>query len=157
VIGIHRGDNEGPLNKDGRRRLRSRSPLTSKAFLGAGAALAGSGGLVMTGPDAGSAAAWLQPYAPAAATLSASFLGGYLIGWGAKRTLRVTAIVAAVAIAVIGLLAKFGVDAGGAEAWIQSSVGWVGEQLDDAQQYLTALLPSAASAGTGGVLGFRRT
>jgi hypothetical protein len=75
--------------------------------------------------------------------------------------LRITAVVAATAIAVIGLLAKFGVgvgvDAAAAEAWIQSSVGWVGEHLDDAQQYLTALLPSAASAGTGGVLGFRRT
>lgn len=45
----------------------------------------------------------------------------------------------------------------GAEAWIQSSVGWVEEHLDETQQYLTALLPSAASAGTGGVLGFRRT
>ncbi len=156
MIGKNRGS-DGPLNRDGRGRLRTRSPLTSKAFLGAGGVLAGSGGLVMAGPDAGSALAWLQPYAPAAATLSASFLGGYLIGWGAKRTLKITAIVAAVAIAVIGLLAKFGVDAGGAEAWIQSSVGWVGEHLDDAQKHLTALLPSAASAGTGGALGFRRT
>lgn len=108
-------------------------------------------------PGAGSALSWLQQYAPAVATLAASFLGGYLTGWGAKRTLKITAIVAAVAIAVIGLLDKFGVDASGAEAWIQSSVGWVGEQLDDAQQYLIALLPSAASAGTGGVLKFRRT
>jgi uncharacterized membrane protein (Fun14 family) len=157
MIGRNRGEHDGPLHGDGRKRLRARSPLTSKAFLGAGTALAGSGGLALGTPEAGSLLAWLQPYAPAVATLAASFVGGYLIGWGAKRTLRITAIVAAIAIAVIGLLAKFGVDGGAAEAWIQSSVGWVGEHLDDAQQYLTALLPSAASAGTGGVLGFRRT
>jgi hypothetical protein len=71
--------------------------------------------------------------------------------------LRVTAIVAAVAIGLIGLLAKFGIDASAIESWINASVGWVGENLDDAQRYLTTLLPSATAAGAGGVLGFRRT
>jgi uncharacterized membrane protein (Fun14 family) len=134
-----------------------RSPFTSKSVLGAGAALLGSGGLLLATPDQGSAASWLQQYAPATTTLAASFLGGYFIGWGAKRTLRVTAIVAGVALGLIGLLAKFGIDASAVESWISASVGWVGENLDDAQRYLTALLPSATAAGTGGVLGFRRT
>ena len=107
--------------------------------------------------DQGSTASWFQQYAPATTTLAASFLGGYFIGWGAKRTLRITAIVAAVAIGLIGLLAKFGIDASAVESWISSSVGWMGQNLDEAQQYLTALLPSATAAGTGGVLGFRRT
>jgi uncharacterized membrane protein (Fun14 family) len=138
-------------------RRRPRSPFTSKSVLGAGAALLGSGGLLLATPDQGSAASWFQQYAPAITTLAASYLGGYFIGWGTRRTLRVTAIVAAVAIGLIGLLAKFGIDVSAVQSWINASVGWMGQNLDEAQQYLTALLPSAAVAGTGGVLGFRRT
>jgi uncharacterized membrane protein (Fun14 family) len=134
-----------------------RSPFTSKAVLGATAALFGSGGLWLGTPEQGSAASWLQQYAPATMTLAASFLAGYFIGWGAKRTWRVTTVVAAIAIGLIGLLAKFGIDISGVESWINSSVGWVGENLDDAQRYVTALLPSATVAGAGGVLGFRRS
>jgi uncharacterized membrane protein (Fun14 family) len=147
----------GLLERTGAERRPPRSPFTSKSVLGAGATLLGSGGLWLANPEQGTAAAWVQQYAPAATTLAASFLGGYFIGWGAKRTLRVTAIVAAVAIGLIGLLAKFGIDASAVESWITASVGWMGENLDDAQRYLTTLLPSATAAGTGGVLGFRRT
>jgi uncharacterized membrane protein (Fun14 family) len=99
----------------------------------------------------------MQPYAPAAMTLAGSFFGGYFIGWGVKRSLRVTTVVAAVAIGLVGLPVKFGVDASAVESWVHASVGWVGDNLDEAQHYLTALLPSAAAAGTGGVVGFRRT
>jgi uncharacterized membrane protein (Fun14 family) len=135
----------------------SRSPFTSKSVLGAGAALIGSGGLLLATPDPGSTASWFQQFAPATTTLAASFLGGYFVGWGAKRTLRVTAIVAAVAIGLIGLLSKFGMDVSAVQSWIGASVDWVGQNLDETQRYLTALLPSATAAGTGGVLGFRRT
>jgi hypothetical protein len=51
-----------------------RSPFTSKSVLGAGAALLGSGGLLLATPDPGSTASWLQQYAPATTTLAASFL-----------------------------------------------------------------------------------
>ena len=134
-----------------------RSPFTSKSMLVAGATLLGSGGLLLATPDQGSAASWFQQYAPAIMTLAASFLGGYFLGWGAKRTLRVTTIVAAVAIGLIGLLAKFGIDASAVESWINATAGWMGQNLDEAQRYLTTLLPSATAAGTGVVLGFRRT
>ena len=134
-----------------------RSPFTSKSVLGAGAALLGSGGLLLATPDPGSAASWLQQFTPATTTLAASFLGGYFIGWGAKRTLKVTAIVAAVAIGLIGLMTKFGLDVSVVQSWISASVGWMGQNLDEAQRYLTTLLPSATAAGTGGVLGFRRS
>ena len=147
----------GILESERPARRQPRSPFTSKSVLGAGAALLGSGGLWMANPEQGSAASWLQQFAPATTTLAASFLGGYFVGWGAKRTLRVTAVVAAVALALVGLLAKFGIDASAVESWINASVGWVGENLDDAQRYLTAFLPSATAAGAGGVLGFRRT
>jgi len=157
-MGLGVGNRETEILERGRSERRpARSPFTSKSVLGAGAALLGSGSLLLATPDQGTAASWLQQYAPATTTLAASFLGGYFIGWGAKRTLRVTVIVAAVAIGLVGLLAKFGVDASAVESWINASVGWVGENLDEAQRYLTTLLPSATAAGTGGVLGFRRT
>jgi uncharacterized membrane protein (Fun14 family) len=147
----------GLLERKAADRHPPRSPFTSKSVLGAGAALLGSGGLWLANPEQGSAASWLQQYAPATTTLAASFLGGYFIGWGAKRTLRVTAVVAAVVLGFVGLLAKFGIDASAMESWINASVGWVGDNLDEAQRYLTAFLPSATAAGAGGVLGFRRT
>ena len=135
----------------------ARSPFTSKSVLGGGAALVGSVVLWLANPEQGSTASSLQPYAPATGTLAASFLGGYFIGWGVRRALRVTAIVAAVAIGLVGLLAKFGIDASMFESWINAGVGWVGNNLDETQRYLTALLPSVTAAGTGGVLGFRRS
>ena len=156
ALGVGRRET-GILEGERPERRQPRSPFTSKSVLGAGAALLGSGGLWMADPEQGSAASRLQQYAPAATTLAASFLGGYFIGWGAKRTLRITAIVAAVALGLIGLLAKFGIDASVVESWINASVGWLGDNLDVAQRYLTAFLPSATAAGVGGVLGFRRS
>jgi uncharacterized membrane protein (Fun14 family) len=147
----------GLAQRKGVERRAPRSPFTSKSVVGAVAALVGSGGLWLANLEQDSAASWLQQYAPATMTLAGSFLGGYFIGWGAKRTWRVTAVVAAVAVGLIGLLAKFGIDAAVVESWVNASVGWVGQNVDEAQRYLTALLPSATAAGAGGVLGFRRT
>jgi uncharacterized membrane protein (Fun14 family) len=130
--------------------------LTSKSFLLAGAALMGSGSLWLSTPEQGSTAAWLATYAPAAMTLAGSYLGGFLIGWGARRALRTTAIIAGAAILLIGLLTKFGLDGSAIEQWLHASVGWVSEHLDSAQRYLASLLPSATAAGAGSVMGYRR-
>jgi uncharacterized membrane protein (Fun14 family) len=140
--------------KDAARRVPS--PLTSKSFLLAGAALIGAGGLWFSTPEKGSTASWLSTYAPATMTLAGSYLGGFLIGWGARRALRTTAIVAGVAILLLGLLTKFGLGGSAIEPWIQASVGWVSEHLDMAQRYLASLLPSATAAGAGSVMGYRR-
>jgi uncharacterized membrane protein (Fun14 family) len=132
------------------------APLTSKTFLGSAAAFLGSGGFMLTSQDAGSTGAWLQQFAPAATTLAGSLLGGFLIGWAAKRALRTTIIVAVVVLGVVGLLANVGLDVSAVDAWVNTSVGWLGDHMDSAQQTVTALLPSAGAAGTGAVLGFRR-
>jgi len=132
------------------------SPLTSKSFLLVGTAFLGAGWLWFSTPATGSTAAWLSTYAPATMTLAGSYLGGFLIGWGARRALRMTAIVAGVAILLLGLLTKFGLDGSAIESWLQASVGWVGEHLDMAQRYIASLLPSATAAGTGSVMGYRR-
>ena len=133
-----------------------RSPFTAKSFLLAAAAFLGAGGLWLAAPEKGSITSWVQPYAPAVVTLAGSFLGGFLVGWGARRALTVTALVAGVAMALLGLAAYFGMDGAAAEQWVNSSVSWMSANLDGAQRYLVALLPSAAAAGTGTFLGFRR-
>jgi uncharacterized membrane protein (Fun14 family) len=89
-------------------------------------------------------------------TLTGSYLGAFLIGWGARRALRTTAIIAAVALLLIGLLTKFGLDGSAIEQWIHASVGWISEQLDMTQHYLASLLPSATAASAGSVMGYRR-
>ena len=114
--------------KDAARRVPS--PLTSKSFLLAGAALMGAGGLLLSTPEKGSTATWLSTYAPATITLAGSYLGGFLIGWGARRALRATAMIAGVAILLIGLLTKVGLDGTAIEPWLHASVGWISEHLD---------------------------
>ncbi|MEA3411165.1 MAG: hypothetical protein U9R74_06460 [Pseudomonadota bacterium] len=152
---IRRDGNDEPGQvKEAARRVPS--PLTSKSFLAAGAALFGAGGVWLTSPEEGSAASLLSPYAPAIMTLAGSFLGGFLIGWGARRALRTTAIIGGVVLVLFFLLAKIGVDGSAIEQWVHTSLDWLGENLDAAQKYLTALLPSAAAAGTGTFLGYRR-
>ena len=140
--------------KDAARRVPS--PLTSKSFLLTGVAFMGAGGLWLSTPEKGSTAAWLSTYAPASMTLAGSYLGGFLIGWGARRALRTTAIIAGAAILLIGLLTKLGLHGSGIESWLHASVGWVSEHLDTAQRYLVSLLPSATAAGAGSVMGYRR-
>ena len=85
-----------------------------------------------------------------------SFFGGLLIGVGAKRAMRTTAIVAGIAIAVLALLGKFGIDSGALDEWIRSSSSWVGDHVEGAGRYLAAFLPAAGAALAGGVVGFRR-
>jgi uncharacterized membrane protein (Fun14 family) len=101
-------------------------------------------------------AAWLHGQAPAVMRVAASYLAGFFIGWGARRTLRWTSIAAAAALAVASLYAFMGEDAAWLASWIDSGSAWVGENLSGAERYLVSLLPSATAATTGGVLGFRR-
>ena len=155
ALNFRRRTQDGPVQlRDAARRVPS--PLTSKSFLLAGTAFIGAGGLWLSTPESGSTAARLAPYAPAAITLAGSYMGGFLIGWGARRALRTTAIIAGVAILLIGLLTRFGLDGSAIEQWLHASVDWVSEHLDAAQRYLVSLLPSATAAGAGSVIDYRR-
>jgi uncharacterized membrane protein (Fun14 family) len=100
--------------------------------------------------------AWLKPTAPATMSVTGSYLAGYFVGWGARRTIKLTSIIAGIAIALFGLLASWGLSTSGAESWVSSALGWAGEGVKGAGRYLVSLLPSATAAGVGGVLGFRR-
>jgi uncharacterized membrane protein (Fun14 family) len=133
-----------------------RSPFTAKSVLSAIGLFIASAIAWLSDPAKGSVLSVLQPHAPAIMSAAGSYLGGYFIGWGARRTLKLTSIIAGIALAVIGLLAFWGWGGSGAEAWVNSSVTWVGESIRGAGRYLAAGLPSAAAAAVGGVLGFRR-
>ncbi|HBX42367.1 MAG TPA: hypothetical protein DEH27_00465 [Deltaproteobacteria bacterium] len=132
------------------------SPFTSKSMLLAGALFLGSLGYWIAGPDKGATASWLSPAARATMALTGSYLGGYFIGWSARRAMKLTSLVAGIALAVIGLFVTWGLDGSTAESVVNSSTAWVGKNVEGAGRYLVALLPSATAAGVGGVLGFRR-
>jgi uncharacterized membrane protein (Fun14 family) len=89
-------------------------------------------------------------------TISGSYLAGFFIGWGARRTIRLTSIITGIALAVIGLFVSWGWDGTAVQSWVNSANAWVGESIEGVGRYLVSMLPSATAAGAGGVLGFRR-
>ncbi len=120
------------------------------------AILLSAGSLWLAEPDQGSVLAALRPYAPAATSLAGSFLAGLIIGRTARRKLKHVLIAGGVIVIAVSLLTKFGVIGPAADQWVQSSVGWMSNQLEGMQGYIAALLPSATAAGSGLYLGFRR-
>jgi uncharacterized membrane protein (Fun14 family) len=133
-----------------------RSPFTAKSVLLAGALFIGALGYWVAGADKNAAASWLQAAAPGTMAVSGSYLGGFFIGWGARRTIKVTSIVAGIVLAVIGLFVSWGLDGSTVQSWVNSGTAWIGQSVEGAGRYLVALLPSATAAGAGGILGFKR-
>lgn len=137
-------------------RLRGRSPFTAKSVLLAGALFIGSLGYWIAGADKAATASWLQTVTPGTMAVTGSYLGGFFVGWGARRTIKVTSIVAGIVLAVIGLFVSWGWDGASAQSWVNSATAWVGQGVEGAGRYLVSLLPSATAAGAGGILGFKR-
>jgi uncharacterized membrane protein (Fun14 family) len=135
---------------------RAPPPWTAKSVLAVAALTAFGGWQWLTGDTQGGALSFLSPYLPGLMIAGGSYIAGYCVGWGARRAVKTTAIVAGVALALVGLLVHFGVDGSAVEHWISASAGWVGQQVEGAERYLLTLLPSAGAAGTGAFLGFRR-
>jgi uncharacterized membrane protein (Fun14 family) len=135
---------------------KGRSPFSAKSVWAAISLLVGGGGAMAAGPPDNALAAWLQGQAPAVMTIAGSYLGGFFIGWGARRTIKLTSIIAGIALALIGLFVSWGWDGSAVQSWVNSTSAWVGESIEGAGRDLIALLPSASAAGAGGVLGFRR-
>jgi uncharacterized membrane protein (Fun14 family) len=134
----------------------SRSPFTAKSVLLAGVVFIGSLGYWITGADKATAASWLQAAAPDMMAVTGSYLGGFFIGWGARRTIKITSIVAGIVLAVIGLFVSWGLDGSTVQSWVNSGTAWIGQSVEGAGRYLVALLPSVTAAGAGGILGFKR-
>jgi uncharacterized membrane protein (Fun14 family) len=135
---------------------KGRSPLSAKSVWLAAALLIGSGGAMVSGPADSKLASLLQSQAPVVMTVAGSYLGGFFIGWGARRTIKLTSIISGIVLAIIGLLVSWGWDGAVVQSWVNSTSTWLGESIEGAGRELVALLPSATAAGAGGVLGFRR-
>jgi uncharacterized membrane protein (Fun14 family) len=135
---------------------KGRSPLSAKSVWLATGLFIGGGSTMASGPSNSTLASWLQGQAPAVMTISGSYLAGFFIGWGARRTIKLTSIITGITLAIIGVLVSWGWDGTAVQAWINSANAWVGEGIEGAGRYLVSMLPSATAAGAGGVLGFRR-
>ncbi|MGD9056108.1 MAG: hypothetical protein PVF38_08205 [Desulfobacterales bacterium] len=135
---------------------KGRSPFSAKSVWLAAGLFIGSAGAMLSGPATGTIASWFHSLSASVMPLAGSYLAGFFIGWGARRTIKLTSIIAGIALAVIGLFVSWGWDGSMAQSWVNSATAWVDESVEGAGRYLVSLLPSAAAAGAGGVLGFRR-
>lgn len=135
---------------------KGRSPFSAKSVWLAIGLFIGTAGVTLSGPGEGTIASWFHSLSASVMPLAGSYLVGFFIGWGARRTIKLTSIVAGIALAVTGLIVSWGWDGSAVQSWVNSASAWVGESVEGAGRYLVSLLPSAAAAGAGGVLGFRR-
>jgi uncharacterized membrane protein (Fun14 family) len=135
---------------------KGRSPFSAKSVWLAAGLFIGGAGATMSGPAEGTIASWFHSLSASVMTLAGSYLAGFFIGWGARRTIKLTSIIAGIALAVTGLFVSWGWDGSMLQSWVNSASAWVGESVEGAGRYLVSLLPSAGAAGAGGVLGFRR-
>lgn len=130
--------------------------LASAPVLLSAVSIVCAGGLLLSEPENGSLLMVIKPYAPAALSLAGSFLAGLLIGRVARRKLGPVILIGGITVAAIGLMTKFGIIGSSADQWVESSIGWVSDNMDNTQKYIAALLPSSTAAGSGLFIGFRR-
>ena len=123
-------------------------PWKAKPFLAGGVATIG--GLT----------AWLNDMmSPALARGGASFMGGFLVGWAFRRTVKVAAIVAGLLLALVAALKTTGwidLDWIAIEANISHSLAWIQGKAEGFKQVLTGYLPSAGAGTAGAYFGFRK-
>lgn len=123
-------------------------PWDSKSFLGAGATtLAGLG-------------AWMNDMmSPALARGGASFMGGFLIGWAIRRTVKLAVIVTGLLLTLLAAVKMTGIvelDWTVIETNIVHSLAWAQGKAEGFKEVLTGYLPSAGAGGAGAFIGLRK-
>ena len=131
------------------------TPFTSKSVLVAGVIFTCSLLYWLTGCDKDMTGSWSQQATPGIMKTAGSYLGGFFIGWGTRRSIKITSVLATVFLAVTGLFILWGWDGSIVQSWINSSTEWLDQNIEGAKHYLVSLLPSSTAAGMGGVIGFR--
>jgi uncharacterized membrane protein (Fun14 family) len=118
-------------------------------------------GLVATGAEAPEPVReGLEPWGPSIFRLGFSFFIGFAIGYAARSFLKILILV--IGVVALGLFALHyfgvieGVNWGGVEDAYDDSMPWIKEQTQSFVAFIQGYLPSAASAGAGLFLGFRR-
>jgi uncharacterized membrane protein (Fun14 family) len=123
-------------------------PWAAKSFLAASATtVAGIG-------------AWLTDMmSPALANGGASFLGGFLLGWAVRKTVKLALLVAASLVAIIAILKTTGwihLDWSLIQADVNHILDWARGKAQGFKDVLTGYLPAAGAAGAGALFGFRK-
>ncbi len=123
-------------------------PWEAKSFLAAGATTVA--GL----------AAWMSDVmSPALARVSASYLGGFLIGWACRRALKFTALMTGTVMASIAILQSTGwinINWPVIEQNVSQSLTWLHGEAEGLKQVLIGYLPSAGAGAAGAFFGFRK-
>ncbi|MHB1308186.1 MAG: FUN14 domain-containing protein [Limisphaerales bacterium] len=97
--------------------------------------------------------------APATFRFGASYLGGFFLGWVSRRFIKLSLLLAGGAMALVAIGKKLGwidLDWASIEGQIQQAISWTHHEAGALKQFLTGIFPSAAAAGVGAFLGFRR-
>jgi len=128
--------------------LTSDPPWAAKSFLAASATtVAGIG-------------AWLTDMmSPALARGGASFLGGFLLGWAFRKTVKLALIIAGSLLALIVVLKTTGwvhLDWTLIQADVNRTLDWARGKAQGLKEVLTGYLPAAGAAGAGAIFGFRK-
>lgn len=128
--------------------LLSDPPWAAKSFMAASATtVAGLG-------------AWLSDMmSPALANGGASFLGGFLIGWAFRKTVKLALLIAGSLLALIAILKTTGwihLDWTLIQTDVNHILDWGRGKAEGFKQVLTGYLPSAGAGGAGVFFGFRK-
>lgn len=123
-------------------------PWAAKSFLAAGATtVAGTG-------------AWLSDMmSPALASAGASFLGGFLLGWAVRKTVKLALLVVGSLLILVAILKTTGwihLEWNLIEADMTRTADWARGKAEGLKEVLSGYLPSAGAAGAGTFFGFRK-
>jgi uncharacterized membrane protein (Fun14 family) len=95
---------------------------------------------------------------PAMFRFGLSYIAGFFLGYGLRRYVTMTLVVAAVAAGAIFWLRKAGwidLDWSSIESHLNNSFAWLKGQAEALKVFITGYVPSAAAAGVGLFLGAR--
>ena len=128
--------------------MMSDPPWAAKSFLAAGATtVAGLG-------------AWLSNMmSPALASAGGSFLGGFLLGWAFRKTLKLALLVTISLLALIAVLKTTGwihLDWTLIQADVNRTLDWARGKAQGFKEVLTGYLPAAGAGGAGVLFGLRK-
>jgi uncharacterized membrane protein (Fun14 family) len=101
----------------------------------------------------------LEPISPVAFRLGAGYLGGFFLGWGFRKFIKLSFLIAGGLVAMLAVfqgLGWFEVHWPAVENHLQMSLAWVHGQAGSFKTFVTGYLPSAGAATAGMVVGFRR-
>lgn len=104
-------------------------------------------------------ARFIDDAAPAAFRLGMSFLGGFLLGYVARKFLRWSVLIIAVIVVGIFLLRSADIIVlpwDQIEHEVREGATWLQLQASSVRDFLTGYLPSTAAAIVGGFIGFMR-